>query len=588
MTYQVLARKWRPRTFSTLVGQEHVVRALTHALETGRLHHAYLFTGTRGVGKTTLARILAKSLNCEVAVSAAPCGQCSACREIDAGRFVDLIEVDAATNTRVDEMRMLLENATYAPTRGRYKVYVIDEVHMLSTSAFNAMLKTLEEPPEHIKFILATTDPQKIPVTVLSRCLQFNLKKMPVPHIVAHLARILDAEAVPYEAPALRQIAKAAEGSMRDALSLLDQAIAHGAGQVQDEGVRAMLGTIGDEHLTAILDALMAQDGAGLLAQADDMDRRAASFDAALRDLGVLLHRIALAQFAPQALEADELQQLAPYAAGMDAEYVQLAYQIVTQGAADLAYAPDERTGFCMALLRLLAFRPETAAQASAPPRAAPTPRPAALQAPPPPTLAVPVPPQAAAAIAAQTGAASGAPAGIAPAGNPPGAHGVPRESATHVPARAAPSASAAPAPALPQGQVTGGDAPGDADAQSWESILSGLKLGAMALQLAQHSELLGYADACYRLRLAAEHKHLVGSSAEEKLCSALAAHCGRLVRLQFEIGATSAPTVAQKLSAEQLRRREQAIAEMRQDEFVLALKDQLDATLHEGSVKPL
>src|SRR5690242_6935480 len=256
MSYQVLARKWRPRNFESLVGQEHVVKALRHALDEKRLHHAYLFSGTRGVGKTTLARILARCLNCEAGISSHPCGKCSACVEIDAGRYIDLIEVDAATNTKVDEMRQLLENSAYAPTRGRFKVYVIDEVHMLSTSAFNAMLKTLEEPPEHIKFILATTDPQKIPVTVLSRCLQFNLKQMPAPAIAAHLERILAEEKIAAEAAALQLIAGCARGSMRDALSLLDQAIAHGGGKVNEEGVRAMLGAIDDAYLYSILEGV--------------------------------------------------------------------------------------------------------------------------------------------------------------------------------------------------------------------------------------------------------------------------------------------------------------------------------------------
>ncbi|MCB1964173.1 MAG: DNA polymerase III subunit gamma/tau, partial [Rhodocyclaceae bacterium] len=333
MTSQVLARKWRPRRFDTLVGQEHVVRALTHALETQRLHHAYLFTGTRGVGKTTLARILAKALNCETGITPAPCGTCAACTEIDAGRFVDLLEVDAATNTRVDEMRQLLENAVYAPTRGRFKVYVIDEVHMLSNSAFNAMLKTLEEPPEHIKFILATTDPQKIPVTVLSRCLQFNLKQMPQLHIVEHLTRILEQEAVPAEPAALRHLAKAAAGSMRDALSLLDQAIAHGAGKVEDAGVQAMLGTVGDDHLLALLDALRAGDVAAMLAIAEAMEARSLSFDAALQSLASLLQRIAVLQFAPESI-GDEVEraQLQPFAEAFDREFLQLAYQIAIHG----------------------------------------------------------------------------------------------------------------------------------------------------------------------------------------------------------------------------------------------------------------
>lgn len=293
MSYQVLARKWRPKSFETLVGQEHVVRALTHALQTGRLHHAYLFTGTRGVGKTTISRILAKSLNCETGVTATPCGVCAACTEIDAGRFVDYVEMDAASNRGVDDMAALLEKAAYAPSRGRYKVYMIDEVHMLTGHAFNAMLKTLEEPPEHMKFILATTDPQKIPVTVLSRCLQFNLKQMPQSHIVSHLTHILEEEKVSFEAGALRHIAKGANGSMRDALSLLDQAIAHGAGKVEETGVRDMLGTVGEDHLYGLLDALQTQDIDRLIAVADEMEGRSLSFESALQEFATLLHRVA-------------------------------------------------------------------------------------------------------------------------------------------------------------------------------------------------------------------------------------------------------------------------------------------------------
>jgi DNA polymerase III subunit gamma/tau len=362
MSYQVLARKWRPRTFESLVGQEHVVRALTHALDEKRLHHAYLFTGTRGVGKTTLARILAKSLNCETGISSKPCGKCSSCVEIDAGRFVDLIEVDAATNTKVDEMRQLLENAVYSPSRGRFKVYVIDEVHMLSTSAFNAMLKTLEEPPEHIKFILATTDPQKIPVTVLSRCLQFNLKQMPAPAIMERLARILKEEKVPAEEGALRLLAHSARGSMRDALSLLDQAIAYGAGKVIEKDARAMLGAIDDEFLYAIGEALALGDARAALAAADAMHERNVSFDGALRELATLLHRVALAQTAPAALAAEgpERDRLLKLAAALDPEDVQLYYQIAIHGRQDLPFAPDEYAGFTMALLRMLAFRTET------------------------------------------------------------------------------------------------------------------------------------------------------------------------------------------------------------------------------------
>jgi DNA polymerase-3 subunit gamma/tau len=368
MSYQVLARKWRPRNFAALVGQEHVVRALRHALEQKRLHHAYLFAGTRGVGKTTLARILAKCLNCETGITPEPCGRCSACQEIDGGRFVDLLEVDAATNTKVDEMRQLLDTAQYAPTRGRFKVYVIDEVHMLSNSAFNAMLKTLEEPPEHLKFILATTEPQKIPVTVLSRCLQFNLKQMPAAAIAEHLQRLLEAEKIPCEPEALPLIARAAAGSMRDALSLLDQAIAHGAGSIAAGNVRDMLGAVDASYLLRLLEAVAEQDGGLLMAIADEMQSRSLSFDAALRDLAGLLLKLAMAHAVPQALDAGlpERDRLLGLASRFDPENVQLCYQIALQGREDLELAPDEHAGFVMTLLRMLAFRPEGAASALA------------------------------------------------------------------------------------------------------------------------------------------------------------------------------------------------------------------------------
>ncbi|SOZ16951.1 DNA POLYMERASE III (SUBUNITS TAU AND GAMMA) [Cupriavidus taiwanensis] len=373
MSYQVLARKWRPRDFTTLVGQEHVVRALTHALEQQRLHHAYLFTGTRGVGKTTLSRILAKALNCTGAdgsggITAAPCGQCKACQEIDSGRFVDYIEMDAASNRGVDEMAQLLDKAVYAPTAGRFKVYMIDEVHMLTNHAFNAMLKTLEEPPGHVKFILATTDPQKIPVTVLSRCLQFNLKQMPPGHIVSHLDHILAQEGIAHDGNALRLLAQAAHGSMRDALSLTDQAIAYSAGQVSEEAVRGMLGAIDQGYLVQLLDALAAEDGAAMLAIADAMADRSLSFAGALQDLGSLLHKVALAQAVPASVqdewpEADEVRRLAGV---FDAQEVQLFYQIANLGRSELALAPDEYAGFTMTLLRMLAFRPSSEPAATA------------------------------------------------------------------------------------------------------------------------------------------------------------------------------------------------------------------------------
>jgi DNA polymerase-3 subunit gamma/tau len=360
MSYQVLARKWRPRNFASLVGQEHVVKALRHALEAQRLHHAYLFTGTRGVGKTTLARILAKCLNCETGITPEPCGKCSACTEIDGGRFPDLIEIDAATNTGIDEMRALQDNAAYVPVRGRFKVFVIDEVHMLSKPAFNSMLKTLEEPPAHIKFILATTDPQKIPVTVLSRCLQFNLKQMPRAAIVAHLEKILPLEKIEFERDALSLIARAAAGSMRDALSLLDQAVAHGAGKLAAAGVREMLGAVDETYLLRLLEALAAGDGPALAAIADEMQSRSLSFDAALQDLASLLLRLTLAQTVPAALEEDmpERERVMALAKAIDPETVQLCYQIALQGRDDLSLAPDEHAGFLMTLLRMLVFRP--------------------------------------------------------------------------------------------------------------------------------------------------------------------------------------------------------------------------------------
>ena len=357
---QVLARKWRPKSFAELVGQEHVVKALSNALTQQRLHHAYLFTGTRGVGKTTLARIIAKALNCETGITAAPCGQCAACTEIDGGRFVDLIELDAASNTQVDNMRDLLESALYAPTSGRFKVYIIDEVHMLSRNAFNAMLKTLEEPPGHVKFILATTDPQKIPVTVLSRCLQFNLKQIPQLQIKEQLKKILALEGVPCEEDALTLLARAAHGSMRDSLSLLDQAIAHGGGRVETHAVRTMLGSVEQEYLCDILRALLQHDGAALMAVADRMAERSLSFEIALQDLATLLHRVALAQTVPQAIAADDPERadITAMAAGFDAEAVQLLYQIALHGREDIGLAPDDYAGFTMALMRMLAFMP--------------------------------------------------------------------------------------------------------------------------------------------------------------------------------------------------------------------------------------
>ena len=534
MSYQVLARKWRPKSFATLVGQEHVVRALTHALEQQRLHHAYLFTGTRGVGKTTLARIMAKALNCETGITATPCGTCSACAEIDGGRFVDLIEVDAATNTRVDEMRQLLENATYAPTRGRFKVYVIDEVHMLSNSAFNAMLKTLEEPPEHIKFILATTDPQKIPVTVLSRCLQFNLKQMPQGHIVEHLTNILGKESVTFEPAALRHLAKAAAGSMRDALSLLDQAIAHGAGRVEEEGVRNMLGTVGDDYLYGLLDALLAGDATALLAVADSMEGRSLSFDSALQELATLFHRIALLQFAPEALvDAGERARLQGYADGFDPEFLQLCYQIAVHGRDDLALAPDEYTGFTMALLRLVAFRPDSGGT---------RPKPVAAGA-----RLVPSSPKSVASSIETT----------------------PVVQAEAQVSRPAPPAS-------------------EAVVDDWHRLLARLSLTGMVRQLAHHCELLEQTSSVVSLRLSPTHKHLLGPGLQEKLQAELQGALGDGVRLTINLADTESETPAERARNIQRERQDQAIAAIESDNFVREVVDMFDATIDESTIKPI
>ena len=359
MSYQVLARKWRPRNFAEMVGQEHVLRALINALDHDRLHHAFLFTGTRGVGKTTIARILAKSLNCETGMTSRPCGVCSACQEIDAGRFVDLIEVDAASRTGVDDTRELLDNVQYAPSRGRYKVYLIDEVHMLSKNAFNALLKTLEEPPPHVKFLLATTDPQKIPVTVLSRCLQFNLKRLPEGLIAGRITQILDAEKIPYEAPAVQVLAQAADGSLRDGLSLLDQSIAFGGGAVKDAEVRSMLGTIERTHVRGLLEALASRNGALVLKTVAQLDERAPDYQLVLDDLASALQRVAVAQEVPAAAaEFDDADLVTALAKRLDQTDVQLYYQMALLGKRDLGLAPSARSGFEMIMLRMLAFQP--------------------------------------------------------------------------------------------------------------------------------------------------------------------------------------------------------------------------------------
>jgi DNA polymerase III subunit gamma/tau len=533
MSYQVLARKWRPRNFSTLVGQEHVVRALTHGLSEQRLHHAYLFTGTRGVGKTTIARILAKSLNCETGITATPCGTCSACLEIDSGRFVDLLEVDAATNTRVDEMRQLLENAVYAPTRGRFKVYVIDEVHMLSNSAFNAMLKTLEEPPEHVKFILATTDPQKIPVTVLSRCLQFNLKQMPAQAITKHLGHILQAEGIPFEVPALTLVARSASGSMRDALSLLDQAIAHGAGKVEEAQVRSMLGTVDQDYLLAILEALQAGDAAALLQVAADLGVRSLSFSAALQELGALLTRLQIAQCVPSAIDEGDpdRDRLLSLAGAFSPEFVQLAYQIVNIGRNELSTAPDEHAGFVMTLLRLHTFRPST--------------------------------------VADVIGAA--APQSIPLVGARP--HAV-------APADSVQLGGVKPAQAVMTSLPSG-----EAD---WHQIVASLPLSGLARELAQNCELRRLDESDCLLRLAPSQAHLQMKPGPDKLQQALSDYFGRTLKVRFELAQNESDTPAETVGRQRQERQDHAVASIAKDTFIRDAIESLDASVVESSIKPI
>jgi len=562
MSYQVLARKWRPKRFSELAGQEHVVQALTNAIERGRLHHAYLLTGTRGVGKTTIARILAKSLNCVNGVTASPCGVCPACVDIDAGRFVDLLELDAASNTGIDNMREILDNARYAPTVGRYKVYLIDEVHMLSKAAFNSMLKTLEEPPEHVKFVLATTDPQKIPVTVLSRCLQFNLKALPQPTIAARLGEILGAEDIAFDDAALLLIAHAARGSMRDALSLLDQAIAYGAGEVRAEVVRTMLGTVETEYIYRIADALIAADGPALLAEARALTERSLSLPSALDELAALFHRIAIAQTVPETIDAlADADRIATYARAFSAESVQLAYQICVQGRADLALAPDEPTGFAMTLLRLLAFEPATAHETSGgavrPGTAAPV-RPVGQN---------PAPSESTSARAKSPASAmSVSKSELPPAGAP--AHSALRSDPVPAPV----ASTAAPI----------------AEIADWPAFVAGMKLSGIALQLAAQTELKAIAGNELVLAVPEASRHLTEKAYADKLKAALDEAFGRRMRLRFDVGGAATASLAVVEKRERAEAQSKTEAAFRDDPFVQDVLARFDAKIKPDSIKPV
>lgn len=647
MTYLVLARKWRPRTFETLVGQDHVVRALSHALTTQRLHHAWLFTGTRGVGKTTLSRILAKSLNCETGITATPCGVCQACASIDEGRFVDYLELDAASNRGVDEMTQLLEQAVYSPSVGRFKVYMIDEVHMLTGHAFNAMLKTLEEPPAHVKFILATTDPQKIPVTVLSRCLQFNLKQMPGESIVGHLENVLGQEQIPFEVPALRLLGQAASGSMRDALSLTDQAIAYSAGNLTEESVRGMLGTIDQRHLIRLLEALQSGQAGAVLEIADELSVRGLSYRAALADLAVLLSRIAIIQRVAQAAdEADPLMQdIIRLAQSMHPDAVQLFYTIAVHSRSELAIAPDEYAGFVMACLRMLSLFAGSGA-INQPvnlvlPAAAPTRNSADTVATATPTLATATLPTSTPAVATPASATPAAsqttlptpvsetPVTISAAQTaveprvvqqptPPWEEKPqPTQSAVSATESAPESDSAADAPdeyalgadaddpvsfgsAMPPhldedipGEE-GYDAPAPASKtlsemivlpEPWATFSSKLPLSGMAAQLARQSECSSVSGKVLTLRVPT--KALTEGAHADRLRTVLSEYFGFAVQLQFEIAATQGQSAHAIDVAAQVVRQEVAEKSVLNDPFVQALVKDFGAQVVPGSIRP-
>ncbi len=547
MSYLVLARKWRPKRFSELVGQEHVVRALTNALETGRVHHAFLFTGTRGVGKTTIARIFAKSLNCERGAGAEPCGECNACLDIDAGRFVDLLEIDAASNTGVDDVRALIENAQYMPARGRTKVYLIDEVHMLSKNAFNALLKTLEEPPGHVKFLLATTDPQKLPVTVLSRCLQFNLRRLEQEQIAGQMARILQAEQIPADAGALALLARAADGSLRDGLSLLDQAIAYTGGKLQEDGVNAMLGTVERAQVGELIEALSVGDGARLLAAVTEMAQYSPDFGHVLEDLAIELHRIQLHQLVPGYQGEVSRVDSAGFAARLAPELVQLWYQMAVNGRRDLGYAPSPRAGFEMSLLRMLAFRPDDGSAVTA-----------------------------GRTTSSVSGATAAAPAAKASA------------PATAAASPAAPIAAPIPAPiaaAMPTNAAASHAAPDSAE--DWLALIAACALKGPAYQLASHCAFLGRAEKQLRLHLPEEDAHLRSESLVRQLTQALLLATGVEFQFRFETSAAPVDTLHKRSERQRSERMQAAEQDFRADPVVSQLLGQ-GGSIVPDSVRPI
>ncbi len=584
MSYLVLARKWRPKRFAELVGQEHVVRALTNALDTGRVHHAFLFTGTRGVGKTTIARIFAKSLNCERGTSAEPCGECNSCRDIDAGRFIDLLEIDAASNTGVDDVRDVIDNAQYMPSRGRVKVYLIDEVHMLSKSAFNALLKTLEEPPGHVKFLLATTDPQKLPVTVLSRCLQFNLKRLEEPQIQGQIAKILEAEGIPVEAGAIRQLSKAADGSLRDGLSLLDQAIAYsgasggsesaGGTPLTDADVATMLGTVDRLRVGAVLNALADGDGEGLLAEIAALADFSPDWSGVIDAIAEALHRVQVRQIVPSAeLEADGVD-IDTLAGKLRPEVVQLWYQMALHGRRDLGLAPSPRGGFEMTTLRMLAFRPAEAGATT-------------VEAP------------AVVSTRGETARTAPEPVGSRPALRPLPAAAMENPAApTRKPPQTLPSTPAlnpAPvaAPATPAPAASEIAAPAvapviDIDNDRWLDLLANSGLRGPARELAAHAAFTGYADGVLRLSLSAQDDHLRSPSLINALTDALSAQLGGPVQLKFDSAkSANAETLHQRVERQRDAKQTSAEASFMANPDVQRLMNQQGATLVPDSIRP-